>query len=71
MLLGRSIVDFHRRAIETGHIEIVLSYLDYTLLDQSVAQTTLPLAKERGIGIILASVFAMGTLTGVEPYPET
>lgn len=63
--------DFHRRAIETGHIEIVLSYLDYTLLDQSVAQTTLPLAKERGIGIILASVFAMGTLTGVEPDPET
>ena len=63
--------DFHRKAIETGHIEIVLSFLDYTLLDQSVASTTLPLAKERGIGVILASVFAMGTLTGVEPDLET
>jgi len=62
--------NFHRRAIETGHIEIVLSYLDYTLLDQSVAQTTLPLARQRGVGIILASVFAMGTLTGQEPDAE-
>ena len=59
--------DFHRRAIETGHIEIVLTYLDYTLLDQSVAQTTLPLARERGVGIILASVFGMGLLGGREP----
>ncbi|HIM57595.1 MAG TPA: aldo/keto reductase, partial [Candidatus Latescibacteria bacterium] len=40
--------EFHRRAIDTGHIDIVLSYLDYTLLDQSLAATTLPLARERG-----------------------
>ena len=59
--------EFHRRAIETGHIEIVLTYLDYTLLDQSVATTTLPLAKERGVGIILASVLGMGLLAGPEP----
>jgi aryl-alcohol dehydrogenase-like predicted oxidoreductase len=59
--------DFHRRAIETGHIDIVLTFLDYTLLDQSVSRTTLPLAKERGVGVILASVFGMGLLTGNEP----
>ena len=59
--------EFHRRAIETGQIEIVLSYLDYTLLDQSVAHTTLPLARQRGVGIILASVFGMGLLGGDEP----
>ena len=59
--------EFHRRAIDTGHIEIVLTYLDYTLLDQSVGQTTLPLARERGVGIILASVLGMGRLTGIEP----
>ncbi len=63
--------EFHRRAIETGHIEIVLTYLDYTLLDQSVAQTTLPLARERGVGIILASVFGMGRLGGREPDPSS
>jgi len=62
--------DFHRRAIETGEIEIILTYLDYTLLDQSVAQTTLPLAKERGVGIIMASVFGMGLLGGREPNPQ-
>jgi len=58
---------FHRRAIETGRIEIVLTYLDYTLLDQSVAQTTLPLARQCGVGIQLASILGMGTLTGREP----
>lgn len=61
--------EFHRRAIETGHLDIVLTFLDYTLLDQSVAQTTLPLARREDVGIILASVFGMGRLTGVEPDP--
>jgi aryl-alcohol dehydrogenase-like predicted oxidoreductase len=59
--------DFHRRAIETGHIDIVLTYLDYTLLSQSVAETTLPLAKEKDIGIILASPQGMGLLAGPKP----
>jgi aryl-alcohol dehydrogenase-like predicted oxidoreductase len=59
--------DFHRRAIETGHIEIVLTYLDYNLLTQSVAETTLPLARKHDVAIILASVFGMGTLAGPEP----
>ncbi len=62
--------EFHRRAIETGHIDIILTFLDYTLLDQSVAQTTLPLAREHDIGIILASPMGMGTLTGEEPNRE-
>lgn len=63
--------DFHKKAIETGNIEIILSYLDYTLLDQSVAKTTLPLAKKKGVGIILASVFGMGSLCGVKPDTDT
>ena len=62
--------EFHRRAIETGHIDIVLTFLDYTLLDQSVADTTLPLARKHDVGIILASPMAMGTLTGAEPSRE-
>ena len=59
--------EFHRAAIEVGHAEIVLTFLDYTLLDQSVARTTMRLAKKHGTGLILASVFGMGRLTGVEP----
>ncbi|MBN2452269.1 MAG: aldo/keto reductase [Lentisphaeria bacterium] len=58
---------FHRRAIETGHCEIVLTYLDYTLLDQSVAGTTVPLALRQDVGIILGSVLAMKRLSGQEP----
>jgi aryl-alcohol dehydrogenase-like predicted oxidoreductase len=60
---------FHRRAIETGLLDLVLTFLDYTLLDQSAAETTLPLAKEYDVGVQLASVFGCwaGTLTGKEP----
>ncbi len=61
---------FHRRAIETGQVEIVLTYLDYTLLDQSVAETTLPLAKARDVGVILASPLGMGKLAGPEPKDD-
>jgi len=62
--------DHHRRAIETGHIDIILTYLDYTLVNQSVASTTLPLARENDIGIILASILGMGQLTGLRPSVE-
>jgi len=62
--------DFHKRAIETGHIEIVLTYLDYTLLSQSVAKTTLPLAKAKDVGVILASIQGMGLLAGARPDLE-
>jgi aryl-alcohol dehydrogenase-like predicted oxidoreductase len=60
---------FHRRAIETGLIDISLTYLDYTLLDQSAAQTVMPLAAKHDVGIILASILGSGggSLTGREP----
>ncbi|OGV65478.1 MAG: hypothetical protein A3K19_10340 [Lentisphaerae bacterium RIFOXYB12_FULL_65_16] len=59
----------HRRAIETGRIDIVLTFLRYTLLDQSAAQTTLPLARRYDVGVQLASVFGCwsGALAGLEP----
>ena len=69
--LGVRSHEFHRVAIETGHIEVVLTFLDYNLLDQSVAQTTLPLAREYDVGIILASPLGMGSLTGEEPDAST
>ena len=62
--------DFHRRAMETGEMDIVLSFLDYTLLDQSVAKTTIPLALEQDAGIILASVLGASLLAGPEPDTE-
>ena len=62
--------EFHKELIGTGHIDVILTFLDYTLLSQSVAQTTLPLAREHDVGIILASPLGMGSLTGVEPNVE-
>ena len=62
--------EFHKELIETGHIDIVLTFLDYTLLSQSASETTLPLAREHDVGIILASPLGMGSLTGVEPNVE-
>ena len=69
--IGARSPEVHRRAIETGQIEIVLTYLDYNLLDQSIADSTLPLAREQDVGMILASPLGMGLLTGVEPNSET
>jgi len=65
--LGVRSHNFHKRAIETGNIDIILTYLDYTLLDQSAGETTIPLAKKHDTGIILASVLSMDKLTGIEP----
>ncbi len=63
--------EFHKALIETGEIDIILTFLDYTLLSQTVARTTLPLAREHDVGIILASPLGMGSLTGSEPDVET
>ncbi len=63
--------EFHKELIETGHIDIILTFLDYTLLSQAAAATTLPLARQHDVGIILASPLGMGSLTGVEPDVET
>ena len=65
--LGVRSHDFHRRAIESGQIEIILTFLDYTLIEQSAAQSTLPLAREHDVGVIMASPLAMGALNGKEP----
>lgn len=62
--------EFHRRAMATGQIDVVLTYLDYNLLDQSAAEGIFPEARRHDVGVILASVFGMGLLTGLEPDPQ-
>lgn len=59
----------HARAIATGQIELILTYLEYNLLTQAAATELFPLCREQDIGVILASPLAMGLLTGVEPDP--
>jgi D-threo-aldose 1-dehydrogenase len=53
---------FHRRAIRDGRFDVLLTYLDYTLLDQS-ALTLIDEAHEAGVAIVLGSPLATGYLT--------
>ena len=63
--IGARSAEVQRRAIETGEIEILLTYMDHSLLSQAVAATTFDLAREYGVGLILASPMVMGLLAGV------
>ena len=68
--LGARSHDWHVRLIDEGISDVSLTFLDYTLINQSAAATIFPAAKRRRTGIILASVQGMGLLTGEEPDPE-
>ncbi len=59
--------EFHQIAIETGVVDVILTYLDYTLLSQTADEWLLPLAVENDIGVINGSPIAMGLLSGEEP----
>lgn len=59
--------DFHRRCIETGAFDVVLTYRDYNLLDQSAAQDILPLASRQGVGVFNGTPIIGGLLAGGDP----
>ena len=52
--------EFHRIAIETGVVDVILTYLDYNLIRQTAADSLLPLARENDIGVINGSPIAKG-----------
>jgi D-threo-aldose 1-dehydrogenase len=68
--LGARSHDWHVRLIDEGICDVSLTFLDYTLVNQSAAATIFPAARRQKTGIILASVQGMGLLTGEEPDPE-
>ncbi|HEX2516035.1 MAG TPA: aldo/keto reductase [Chloroflexota bacterium] len=60
---------YHRRAIRSGQIDVILTYADYNL----VRQTAAPLmaeAADAGVGVLLAQVVLSGLLTGVDPMAD-
>lgn len=59
--------EFHKIAIETGIVDVILTYLDYTLLRQTANEWLLSFASENDIGVINGSPIAAGLLSGVEP----
>jgi aryl-alcohol dehydrogenase-like predicted oxidoreductase len=68
--LGARSHDWHVRLIDEGINDVSLTFLDYTLVNQSAADTIFPAARGQKTGIILASVQGMGLLTGEKPDPE-
>lgn len=68
--LGARSHDWHVRLIDEGICDVSLTFLDYTLVNQSASATIFPAARRQKAGIILASVQGMGLLTGEEPDPE-
>ena len=58
--------DFHRQAIETGDVDVLLCFNDYNLLRQSAADGVLPYAAARDVGVLNGFAIARGILTGVD-----
>jgi aryl-alcohol dehydrogenase-like predicted oxidoreductase len=57
---------YHRRAIASGRIDVILTYADYTL----VRQTAAPLIAEAaagGVGVLVAQLVHAGQLAGPDP----
>ena len=59
--------EFHKIAIETGIVDVILTYLDYTLLSQTANDWLLAFANENDIGVINGSPIAAGLLSDLEP----
>ena len=61
--------EYHRRAIESGKVDVILTYADYTL----VRQTAAPLIEQAGtagVGVILAQLVHAGQLAGPDPTQD-
>ena len=66
--VGLNEADTSERFVRAGDFDVVLLAGRYSLLEQPALDSFLPLAKERGIGVIMAGVFNSGILaTGAIP----
>jgi len=64
--LGVRSHQLHRKFIESGNADVILTWLDYNLLRQS-AKDLLHLCKERNVGAVIGSPLCMGYLSGKDP----
>lgn len=53
--------------IRVADVDLVMLAGRYTLLDQSAATDLLPLATERGVGVVIAGVYNSGLLSSARP----
>jgi D-threo-aldose 1-dehydrogenase len=66
---GTNIADTLTRVVREGLVDCVLMSGQWTLLDQTAAEELLPLASERGVTVIAASVFNSGVLADPDADP--
>jgi len=65
--LGQRDHEFHRRAIESGRFDVILTYNDYQPLRTTAADWLLPLAKQHDVGVLNGAVLGFGLLAGGDP----
>ena len=60
--------DFHRQALATGHVDVMLTFSDFNLLRQSAAEPggILEEAARRDVGVLNGFSIMRGLLTGVD-----
>jgi D-threo-aldose 1-dehydrogenase len=58
----------HRRAIADGRFDVILTYLDYTLLSQT-AEPLIAEAAAAGVGVVIGAPLATGLLAGGDAPP--
>jgi aryl-alcohol dehydrogenase-like predicted oxidoreductase len=59
--------DFHRQAIATGDVDVLLCFNDYNLLRRSAAEGVLPAASAVDVGVLNGFSIVRGILTGADP----
>ena len=57
---------FHLKAIETGELDVLLTFNDFNLFGQTAAEHVIPVAAENDIGILNGWSIKRGLLTGVD-----
>jgi aryl-alcohol dehydrogenase-like predicted oxidoreductase len=57
---------FHLKVIETGDVDVMLTFNDYNLISQTASQDILPTASAKDIGILNGWSIKRGILTGID-----
>jgi aryl-alcohol dehydrogenase-like predicted oxidoreductase len=65
--LGQRNHEFHRRAIQSGRFDVILTFNDYHPLRTTAAGWLLPLARQHDVGVLNGAVLGFGLLAGDEP----
>lgn len=58
--------NFHLKVIETGDVDVLLTFNDYNLMSQTAANDILPAAAAKDIGVLNGWSIKRGILTGID-----